>query len=422
MLNTQDLALLTQTGPATPMGELFRRFWLTAMLPDELPDAGCPPKRLRMLSEDLVAWRNSDGSLGAMQNACPHRGASMFFGRNEENGLRCVYHGWKFDTEGACVDMPNEPAESNFKHKIKARAYPLAEWGGAIWIYMGPRHLQPELPQLEWCLLPDDHKLISKWYQSCNYAQAVEGDLDTSHVSFMHQVFALQADNPSRRASKGGVALMNYDGSPVLTVKETDYGFCYGARRNTDMDAYYWRVTQYLQPFYSMIPSPNSNRSGGCWLPIDDENCMGWRFGWDIEKPITPAQRGTVGGVPRIEPGTFNCVANASNDYTIDRQVQKTFNYSGIVNIREQDTLGTESMGAVMDRTREHLGTADSAIILFRRQLMRMAKALQQGIEPFSATHGDVFRVRAVDALDRADSLSGLLQVQEHEMLHSVKG
>ena len=419
MLSQSDLRLLTQTGPGTPMGELFRRFWIPAMMAHELPEPDCAPVRLRMLSEDLIAWRNTDGSLGCMQNACPHRGASMFFGRNEENGLRCVYHGWKFDSEGACVDMPNEPAESNFKHKIKAAAYPLAEWGTIIWIYMGPKDLKPELPQFEWCLLPADQVVVSKWYQDCNYAQAVEGDLDTSHVSFMHKVFAYENDNQGRRKNKAGVALM-HDGAPVLTVKETDYGFCYGARRQAD-DDYYWRVTQYLQPFYSMIPSPNSGRSGGCWIPRDDEHCTGWRYAYDIEKPIPAERRTGQGGVPRLIEGTFDCVANASNDYTIDRQMQKTFNYTGILNIREQDTFGTESMGAVMDRTREHLGTADSAIILFRRQLLRMARQLQQGIEPYSAFHGATYRVRALDVLDQAPDLHTLVTKLEDEMLHAVK-
>ncbi len=419
MLNAQDLTLLTQTGPGTPMGELFRRFWLPAMLPEELPEADCPPKRLRMLSEDLVAWRNTDGSLGAMQNACPHRGASMFFGRNEENGLRCVYHGWKFDTEGACVDMPNEPAESNFKHKITAAAYPLAEWGGVIWVYMGPRNLQPELPQFEWCLVPSDHKLISKWFQECNYAQAVEGDLDTSHVSFMHRSFQ-PSNDPRTRRNKQGEALAAIDGSPVLTVKETDYGFCYGSRRNGEDGDYYWRVTQYLQPFYSLIPSASTGRGGGCWIPVDDTHCTGWRYGYDVAHPVPVERRAGLSGIPRIEPGTYRGLATAANDYDIDRELQRTFNYTGIRNVREQDTMGTESMGPIMDRTREHLGTADSAIILFRRQLMRMARQLQQGVEPFAAGHGAVYRIRALDVLDPASDLHTLIEQHEYEMLHAV--
>ena len=416
MVSSEVNDLLTQTDKGTPMGELFRRFWLPALLPSELPEGDCPPVRLRMMNEDLVAWRNTDGSVGIMQNACPHRGASMFFGRNEENGLRCVYHGWKFDTEGACVDMPNEPAESNFKHKIKATAYRAADWGGVIWIYMGPSHLAPELPQFEWCFLPPEQKVISKWYQDCNYAQGMEGDLDTSHVSFLHRQFDGQNAGLGR-VGKGGMPFMITDGSPALTVRETDYGFCYGARRTADDGAYYWRVTQFLLPGYSLIPSPTSQLSSGSWLPIDDTHCMGWRFGFDIENPISPERRAGVGGVPRMIPGTFQPLATRDNDYLIDREMQRTFNYTGNPVIREQDTMMTETMGAVMDRTREHLGTADGAVILYRRQLIKMARALQQGIEPFQPSHGEVFRVRALDTVDMDGNLATMMGRHEAEVL-----
>src|SRR5688500_9834747 len=164
MLSKEENELLCRTGPGTPMGELFRRFWLPALLPSELPAPDCPPVRLRLLSEDLVAFRDTAGKVGILAANCPHRGASLFFGRNEENGLRCVYHGWKFDVAGNCVDMPNEPAESNFKHKIKATAYPAREFGGMIWIYMGPPDLQPELPQFESAMVPESDRWLGKSY------------------------------------------------------------------------------------------------------------------------------------------------------------------------------------------------------------------------------------------------------------------
>jgi len=181
------------------MGKLLREYWMPMLPSKELPEGDCPPMRVRLLGEDLVAWRNTDGTVGVMQNACPHRGASMFFGRNEENGLRCVYHGWKFDSEGACIDMPNEPAESNFKHKIKATAYPAAEWGGVIWLYMGPSHLQPELPQMEWCLVPPEQRFVKKWIQDCNYAQALEGEVDKHHAQGLRALFKECGDNQTMR-------------------------------------------------------------------------------------------------------------------------------------------------------------------------------------------------------------------------------
>ncbi|MSQ09704.1 MAG: hypothetical protein EXR52_01675 [Dehalococcoidia bacterium] len=168
MLTAHDNEFLCRVGPGTAMGNLLRRFWMPALISTEVPEPDCPPVRVRLLGEDLVAWRNTDGSVGLMQNACPHRGASLFFGRNEENGLRCVYHGWKFDTEGQCVDMPNEPAESNFKHKIKAAAYLTEEAGGVVWAYMGPVETKPVLPRPEWTLVPDEQRVVSRYWQENN--------------------------------------------------------------------------------------------------------------------------------------------------------------------------------------------------------------------------------------------------------------
>ena len=187
MLTAKDNELLCRVGPGTPMGTLMRRYWQPIFLKSELPEPDGAPIRVRHLGENLIAWRNSDGSVGLMQNACPHRGASMFFGRNEENGLRCVYHGWKFDNEGQCVDMPNEPAESNFKHKIRIQAYPVVEKGGVMWTYMGPAAEQPEMPAYEWLRLPAGHMHISKTFEDCNWLQALEGGIDSSHSSFLHR-------------------------------------------------------------------------------------------------------------------------------------------------------------------------------------------------------------------------------------------
>src|SRR5215204_3073496 len=189
MLSQAENELLCRTGPGTPMGELFRRFWLPALLPSELPAPDSEPIRFRILSEDLIAFRDTNGKVGFLDQHCPHRGASLFFGRNEECGLRCVYHGWKFDAAGNCVDMPSEPAESTFKERIRQTAYPCAERGGVIWAYLGPAERQPALPELEWALLPEDQRFASKRLQECNWLQAMEGGIDSSHISFLHQNF-----------------------------------------------------------------------------------------------------------------------------------------------------------------------------------------------------------------------------------------
>jgi phthalate 4,5-dioxygenase oxygenase subunit len=418
MLKRSDIELLTRTGPGTPMGEVFRRFWLPALLPNELPEPDCAPVRLTMLNEKLIAFRDSDGKVGFVAENCPHRGASMFFGRNEESGLRCVYHGWKFDTSCACVDMPNEPPESNFKHKVKINAYPAEEWGGVIWIYMGKPEHQPEIPRFEWGLVPDSHRVIVRWAQECNYAQAMEGDLDTTHVSFLHKTLDGSTNATLRRRGANGQLLIN-DGAPKLTAKETDYGFCYGARRDAD-NAFYWRVTQLLLPGYSIIPSVNKQPSGGAWFPMDDHNSWGWRFSWSVDHPIPEDQRASAGAPPTLIEGTVKTIANKRNDYQIDRELQRTKTFTGIWDFRAQDTMATESMGPIMDRTREHLGTADLAIIMYRRRMLRLARELEQGVEPYSASHGETYSIRSLDVVDEAEDLDELLRSHDQEVFHSV--
>ena len=205
MLNDTDNEFLSRVGPNTPMGEYLRRFWMPFLLPEELPEPDCPPVRTTLLGEELVAYKDTNGDIGLIDNYCPHRRASMFFGRNEECGLRCVYHGWKFDLNGNCVDMPSEPAESNFKDKVKITAYPAREYGGLIWAYMGPVETMPELPKLDWATLPDSHRIISKRSQESNWVQSVEGGIDSSHISFLHSgVTPYMRDNPDKRPARRG--------------------------------------------------------------------------------------------------------------------------------------------------------------------------------------------------------------------------
>jgi phthalate 4,5-dioxygenase len=271
MLSHEENELLTRTGPGTPMGNLYRRFWMPALLPSELPRPDSDPIRFRILGEDLIAFRDSNGKVGFIANNCPHRGASLFFGRNEEAGLRCVYHGWKFDVDGNCIDMPNEPPESDFRTKVKATTYPSAEWGGFVWIYMGPPTKQPALPNYHWCTLPDaSQSQVRKWMQESNYSQGVEGDLDSAHVSFLHRKFG-QEDRA-----------INY-GAPRLTTMETDFGFAYGARRPAG-DDFLWRVTTFTLPMFIMIPGGTYAGGGHFTLPMDDEHS--W---WFVVEPPAPA-------------------------------------------------------------------------------------------------------------------------------------
>ena len=392
MLSAQDNQLLARTGPGTPMGELFRRFWLPALLPSELPDPDSAPIRFRLLGEDLIAFRDTSGKVGFVAQACPHRGASLFFGRTEEDGLRCVYHGWKFDVTGACVDMPSEPVESNFKSKVRVLAYPSAEMGDIVWIYMGPPEKQPPLPLYEW--YSGTHEItphIHKWMQDCNWAQGQEGNIDTAHVTFLHRSF-----------EGFGFRGTNPDAAPLVEVMPTEFGFVYGGRRETPDGQYYWRVTPYAMPGFTTIPGASQIGAGFFVLPVDDEHCWWWT--------ISLGGRVNRGGQPYIDliPGTWRQKRNKDNDYLIDREMQRTVNYTGLPGNRVQDSAVIESMGPIMDRTNEHLGRSDAAIIYMRRLMIDAAKQLQQGIEPAVLSSGELSRVRPIDVVTTEPKLAPL--------------
>jgi len=402
------------------MGELFRRFWLPAILPSELPDPDGPPIRIRLLSEDLVAFRDSEGRIGIVDAHCAHRGASLFFGRNEESGLRCVYHGWKFDVGGNCVDMPNEPAESNFKQKVHLTAYQAREWGGLVWVYMGPPDRTPELPQLEWARVPDSHRRVSKWLQDVNYAQCLEGEIDTSHVSFLHS--SLQPSTVPNKTTRP--ALMAKDRSPKLIMHNTDYGFLYGARRTVGEDSYYWRVTQWLMPTYSLIPSAEFPSGGRVWVPMDDEHTWSFSYSYHPERPLTDSERAGIESgrsfPPELIPGTFKPKRNIDNDYLIDREDQRLRTFTGIYGINDQDRSMLDGMGPIVNRGNEHLGTTDTAIIMARLRLIKAARDLQKGIEPVAPQHGDMYRVRSLDVVASQDELDALMAAYDSALTAHV--
>ena len=374
-------ALLTRTGPGTPMGELFRRYWLPALLASELPAADCPPVRVQLLSERLIAFRDSGNRFGLMDEFCAHRGVSLWFGRNEEGGLRCAYHGWKYDVTGQCVEIPSEPDNPGLCRRMKLKSYPLVERGGVLWTYLGPPELQPPVPEHEWAMVPPGHRYVSKRWQECYYLQAMEGGIDSSHVSFLHRG-DLKTD-PLFKGTRGNQYNMN-DLRPVFEVVESPGGLYIGARRNAEDGQYYWRITQWVMPSFTMIPPRGGHPvHGHFWIPIDDENCWTWSYDYHPTRPLTDAEVNAMlhgkGIHVRYVAGTYRPLANKDNDYLMDRAAQREGRtYSGIEGFAMQDASLQESMGPIVDRTKETLVSTDSGIIMARQRLLRAVKALEQ--------------------------------------------
>jgi len=385
MLKREQQELLIRTGPGAPMGELLRRYWVPALLSEELPEPDCPPVRVKLLSEALIAFKDTQGRIGLIDEFCAHRGVSLYFGRNEECGLRCPYHGWKYDINGHCLEVPSEPEDSNFRKKVKLKAYPCVEQGGVIWAYMGPPELKPDLPALEWITVPASHCFVSKRLQECNYLQAMEGGIDSSHVSFLHRA-ALNTD-PLFKGSKGNEYNIA-DTHPKFEVVESPGGLYIGARRNAEPGSYYWRITQWIMPWYTIIPPRAKHPLGAhVWVPIDDEHCWAWSMNYHPHKPLSAAERKAMQDGEGIHvkciPGTYRPLANKDNDYLIDRAGQKAGKtYSGVAGFAMQDASVQESMGPVQDRTKENLVSSDNGIIMARHRLMKAALNLGKGIAP----------------------------------------
>ena len=276
MLSQEDNEILTRVGPGTPMGNMFRQYWIPAIRADELPAPDCPPLRVKLLGEELIGFRTTSGAVGLIQNACPHRGASLFFGRNEEEGLRCVYHGWKFDVTGACVDMPSEPAESNFKNKVRAKAYPTQR---AQRHHLGLHGAARGAAAAAGARGQHDRRdyTISVLHRPNNWMQGIEGEMDTIHAAFLH----CGAEPPAH--GRAGHLRATTTAKPLhgkFSVRDTDYGTSYGMYRAAEEDTYYWRIGHLLFPFFAMPPGASvlgEDPRFIAYVPMDDYNTLEWR-------------------------------------------------------------------------------------------------------------------------------------------------
>jgi phthalate 4,5-dioxygenase len=387
MLSTKDNEKLTRVGRGTPMGDLMRRYWQPVLLSREVADNDGDPIRVRILGEELVAFRDTSGRVGLISEWCPHRLTSMFLGRNEENGLRCVYHGWKFDVSGACVDMPNEPEEFDFKHKVNMVAYPTEEMGSVIWAYMGPAELKPPVPKFEFTQQPESHRGASKVIEECNWLQALEGGIDSIHSSFLH-----------RKIGEGkGIGLdgLRAEGlAGKLDVEPTDYGYRYtNSRGLPGKGENYVRGYHFVMPHIQVRAAQLKNDgswykfkiAGHHWVPIDDHTTMVWNWFYSLDEALTQGEKDeeiSGNGPGFVDPVTFRAAVNPRNDWLIDRNMQRYENFTGIQGVNAQDRAVQEAMGPIVNRSKEHLGQTDRAVIMTRRMLLKAIDTVADGGTP----------------------------------------
>ena len=375
MFSREDNERLTRVGPGSPMGELMRRYWIPAAFSRQLAQPDGPPLRVRLMGENLVAFRTTDGRVGLVDERCPHRLASLFFGRNEQNGLRCVYHGLKFDVDGRCVDAPCVPNVSdeqlsNIKRALTVKSYPCVERGDIIWAYMGPPELKPEFPELEWTAVPSSHRFATRHLQECNWLQGVEGGFDPTHLDFLHRGDGVREQRivPS-----------------FYEVIPTDFGFAFGAGRDLGNGDIRWSINVMLMPFHKLIAMKLN--AAHVWVPIDDKNTMVYSVHFNRERPLTEEeiarQTSWTDIHPENIPGTDRGVQNKSNDYLIDRARQSSgSNFTGMKGVGTQDCAIQESMGPIVDRAHEHLLTIDSHVVKVRRLLLQALNDYAAGKTP----------------------------------------
>jgi phthalate 4,5-dioxygenase len=408
VLRAEENEILTRVGPGTLMGELLRRYWTPACLTAEIPEPGSPPARVRLLGENLVAFRDTTGRVGLVQENCPHRGASLYFGRNEDAAIRCVYHGWAFDVDGKCVDMPSEPVP--FCEKVKMRAYPVHESGGIVWTYMGPKETMT--PFRDFGTEGHDQEFrATKQLTACNWVQAMEGNLDTSHISHLHQFDGIDdipddgSDKPGYPSNAMSWKFWRYDRAPRLEVDDTWFGYRYAGIRTTPNGNTHVRVTAYAMPYATMVASIPFTSAQGLFIPVDDENCyrymimpkernnprnLGGANLFSVAPFSTPITGTTNGIIPRLH--------TMDNDFQLSHEARRDGNFSGVADFVSQDFMVTESMGPIYDRSQEQLGSTDRAITRMRHILLSAAKGLAEGKEPPAMT-GDFLSIRGAEKI-----------------------
>jgi phenylpropionate dioxygenase-like ring-hydroxylating dioxygenase large terminal subunit len=435
MLNEQQNRELTEVAAGTPMGNLLREFWLPVVIQAELTPGG-PPLRLRVLDEDLVAFRTPENDVGVVSAYCAHRCAPLWFGRSEEGGIRCTYHGWKYDKDGHCLEMPNEPPRQRFEAKVRLTAYPAAELAGMVWVYLGSQTPRPPLPAFEWAHLPPGQVHVSRWLHESNWVQGLEGEVDNSHVPFLHQ--ALDSSDNSQLLDGERTSVFQIREStfavrhPQLVVRNTSSGLLIGSRRDLGDDGFHWRVTRWWPPSWVMIGNPTPPFNGRGYVPIDDNHTMVFSYTYHPDRPLDEDElryvNSGLGFPPSTVAGPYTLldgyvvdipvpVENVSNDYLVNRVAQAAgTSFTGIRGMNPQDRSVQDAMRPVargkriVDRSREKLGTADVGIIASRRALLKMAKTFRtDGSRPLVVTDGTAYRGRSLDVVTSEGDFDGLI-------------
>lgn len=411
MLSHSDNELITRAGPGTPMGELLRRFWIPALLSSEIAEPNCQPVRVRLLGENYVAWRDAEGRVGFFDEACPHRGASLALGRCEGDGLRCIYHGWKFSVDGTIVDTPNV-GRPTVKERIKATVFPSAELGDIVWVYLGPKDKQPPLPNHPFMKVPAAHRDVSRTIINVNWVQSMEGHLDSSHAGVLHKdtyPYSKRTNPGFKRILRDESAPFADDDAPAMKVEDTKFGFQIAAIRNAELNGEelkYARIHAYSLPFMCVVP-PRINTFE---IPIDDEHVSVIAVFTDPEVPIDRDVMQQIYGADEMyaKPPGSQVVrfykGNAGNQWYQDRdRMRSGKSFSGVDGFFAEDFSVLQSMGPIVNRTKEHLAEPDMGIVRMRRLLLKAAIDLQQGIEPTMVSPEEELRIQAGDGVLRGD-------------------
>ena len=415
---------LTRVGPGTLMGNLFRQYWIPVTPAADMREPGGRPIRVKLLGEDLVLFRALNDDLGIIGAFCAHRLAPLFFGRVEEDGLRCPYHGWKFAPDGRCMEMPNIPAEQQFTDEIHHPGYPCVERGGIIWAYMGSAKQFPPLPDLEFLRVAEGDRNYRLFYQDCNYLQVLEGGIDPTHVMWLHSPYDLSDEQLTAQQQPAQHLVANRSGARTpldIEIADTAGGFTYGAKRPAGNGKTLWRVNQFIMPFYTMPPG-GDQKQARAYIPVDDESCVKWQIKWYPSQNIKESSKETVRppfAEEAYEPptnsvpfGHIRTKAKRSNDYLMNWEVHKVKRF-GIAGVNLQDVCVTENEGPVpiLDRTKENLCSGDLSVIKARRMLLDAAHELRQnGTIPIGARDPSVYRVRGCSTVvhDDVDWLEGV--------------